>query len=70
MLKEDRHHSFRIVSVCLAYTAKIHGIIKSWQCYGVHGGYNGVVLKVLVDEWINPLKSFTACTGETKSGLV
>ncbi len=37
----------------VAYTAKIHGIIKGWQCYGVCGDYNGVVSKVLGDGWIN-----------------
>ncbi len=37
----------------VAYTVKIHGIIKSWQCYGVCGDYNRVILKVLCDEWIN-----------------
>ncbi len=38
----------------VAYTVKIHGIIESWQCYGVCGDYNGVVLKILGDEWVNP----------------
>ncbi len=37
----------------VAYTAKIHGIIKSWQCYGVCEDYNGVVSKVLGDGWLN-----------------
>ncbi len=38
----------------VAYTAKIHGIIKCWQCYGVCEDYNGVVSKVLGDGWLNP----------------
>ncbi len=38
----------------VAYTAKIRGIIKCWQCYGVCEDYNGVVSKVLGDGWINP----------------
>ncbi len=39
----------------VAYTAKIHGIIESWQCYGVCGDYNGVVSKILGDEWVNAI---------------
>ena len=38
----------------VAYTAKIRGIIKNWQCYGVCEGYNGVVSKILGDGWLNP----------------
>ncbi len=38
----------------VAYTAKIRGIIECWQCYGVCEVYNGVVLKVLGDGWLNP----------------
>ncbi len=38
----------------VAYTAKIHGIIKCWQYYGVCGDYNGIVSKILGDEWVNP----------------
>ncbi len=38
----------------VAYTVNICGIIKGWQYYGVCEDYNGVVLKVLGDEWINP----------------
>ncbi len=38
----------------MAYSAKLHSIIESWQCYGVGGDYNGVILKVLGDKWINP----------------
>ncbi len=37
VLKEYRCHGFKIVSVCLAYTAKMHGIIESWRYYGAHG---------------------------------
>ncbi len=42
------------ICVWVAYNAKICGIIKSWQCYGVYEDYNGVMLKVLGDEWIKP----------------
>ncbi len=38
----------------VAYTAKIHGITEFWQYYGVCGDYNGIILKILGDEWINP----------------
>ncbi len=37
----------------VAYTAKIHGIIECWQCYGVCEDYNGIVSKVLGDGWLN-----------------
>ncbi len=37
----------------VAYTAKIRGIIESWQCYGACGDYNGVISKILGDEWVN-----------------
>ena len=37
----------------VAYTAKSHGIIGCWQCYGVCEVYNGVVSKVLGDGWVN-----------------
>ncbi len=37
----------------VAYDAIIRGIIKSWQYYGVCGHHNGIVLKILGDEWIN-----------------
>ncbi len=42
------------ICVWVGYNAKICGIIKSWQCYRVRGDYNGVMLKVLDDEWIKP----------------
>ncbi len=38
----------------VAYTAKIRGIIECWQYYGVCEDYNGVVSKILGDEWENP----------------
>ncbi len=38
----------------VAYTAKIHAIIESWQYYEVCGDYNGVVSKILGDERVNP----------------
>ncbi len=38
----------------VAYTAKSHGIIEGWHCYGVCEDYNGVVSKVLGDGWLNP----------------
>ncbi len=38
----------------VAYTVKMSGIIKCWQCYGVCEDYNGVVSKVLGDGWLNP----------------
>ncbi len=33
---------------------KIHGIIEYWQYYGVCGDSNGIVSKILGDEWVNP----------------
>ncbi len=38
----------------VAYTAKIGGIIECWQYYRVCEDYNGVVSKILGDEWVNP----------------
>ncbi len=38
----------------VAYTAKIHGIIESWQYYQVCGDYNDVVSKILGDAWVDP----------------
>ncbi len=42
------------ICVWVAYTAKIRGIIECWQYHGVCGDYNGIMLKGLGDEWINP----------------
>ena len=54
-LKEYEEHGFRIVSVCGWHILRKSVVfIECWQYYGVCEDYNGVVSKVLGDEWINP----------------